>query len=335
MVNVNVVIKAKFTPVDQATEPEKWMQLRTTGIGGSDVGAIMGLNKYASPLTVYLSKKDIEGFKGNAATEWGHILEDPIRKKASEELGISICTVPGMYTSNEYPFMNANLDGVCHADHQVTIGGETVEGIGGHEIKTSNSGDGFTSDEIPDSYYCQVQHYMAVTGLDWFILTVFFMNTKAGKHYVIRRNDDFIYTKMIPAEKDFWENYVLANVTPEPSGVDSESEYIQNLSIDSVIELDEATENLITEEKAIESQIKELNEKQSQLKNQILLNLSNLSTGFEDADKTTATGSNWKITYNKQIKKSIDTDAIKKAGLFDQYSKESSYKVMRISELKK
>lgn len=129
MVNVNEVIKAKFTPVDQATEPEKWMQLRTTGIGGSDVGAIMGLNKYASPLTVYLSKKDIEGFKGNAATEWGHILEDPIRKKASEELGISICTVPGMYTSNEYPFMNANLDGVCHADHQVTIKCERIVGL--------------------------------------------------------------------------------------------------------------------------------------------------------------------------------------------------------------
>lgn len=335
MVNVNEVIKAKFTPVNQENEPEKWMQLRTTGIGGSDVGAIMGLNKYASPLTVYLAKKDVEGFKGNAATEWGHILEDPIRRKAAEELGISIVAVPGMYTSEEYPFMNANLDGVCHADHQVIIGGEIVEGLGGHEIKTSSTGDGFTEDEIPDSYYCQVQHYMAVTGLDWFILTVFFLNTKKGKHYVIRRNNDFIYEQMIPAEKNFWENYVLADVTPEPSGVDSENEYIQNLSIDSFIELDETTESLITEEKELEKQIKELAEKQSQLKNQILINLSNLSSGFEDADKTTATGSNWKITYNKQIKKSIDTDAIKKAGLFDMYSKESSYKVMRISELKK
>ena len=42
-------INAKFTPVEQDKEPEKWLELRTTGIGGSDVGAIMGMNKYASP----------------------------------------------------------------------------------------------------------------------------------------------------------------------------------------------------------------------------------------------------------------------------------------------
>ena len=87
-------INAKFTPVEQDKEPEKWLEMRTTGIGGSDAGAILGMNKYASPLTIYLSKKNVEGFKGNAATEWGHILEDPIRKKAAEELGIEIISVP-------------------------------------------------------------------------------------------------------------------------------------------------------------------------------------------------------------------------------------------------
>ena len=98
-------INAVFTPVEQEKEPEKWLGLRTTGIGGSDVGAIMGLNKYASPLTVYLAKKNVEGFKGNASTEWGHILEDPIRKKAAEELGIEIESVPGMYTSFDIPYL--------------------------------------------------------------------------------------------------------------------------------------------------------------------------------------------------------------------------------------
>lgn len=322
-----------FTPVIQEKEPEKWVQLRTTGIGGSDAGAIMGLNKYASPLTVYMQKKGIEGFNGNASTEWGHILEDPIRQKTKEELGIDIVTVPGMYTSIEYPFMNANIDGICHAEHQVTIGGETVEGIGGHEIKTSTNGDDFKDDEIPDSYYCQVQHYMAVTGLKWFILTVFILNTKKGKHYIIPRNDDFIYTKLIPAEKNFWENYVLIDKIPEPIGLESENLYIKNLKFDSEITLDSESQSLIAKKIEIDKQIKTLEKESNLLKSQILIKLSQLSIGFENADRIIAKGGNYKLYYNTQFRKSIDTEMLKSDGLYDKYSKESSSKVLKISEV--
>lgn len=328
-------INAKFTPVEQDKEPEKWLELRTTGIGGSDVGAIMGMNKYASPLTIYLSKKNVEGFKGNAATEWGHILEDPIRKKAAEELGIEIISVPGMYTSIDIPYMNANLDGLCHAENQVTIGGESVEGLGGYEIKTSSRGEGFTEDEIPDSYYCQVQHYMAVTNLPWFILTAFFMNTKRVRHYVIRRNDDFIYSRLLPAEKDFWENYVMANQAPEPIGVDAEDEYVKNLPVDDVISLDEETENLIAQRMEVQQQIKDLEQKESALKDSIVLKLSALShSDSATAEKVNGAGERFKLSYNLQKKYSVDTDALKKSGLFEDYKKESAYRVLRISEKK-
>ena len=329
-------INAKFIPIVQDAEPEKWLKLRTTGIGGSDAGAIMGMNKYASPLTVYLSKKNVEGFKGNASTEWGHILEDPIRKKASEELGIEIITVPGMYTSNDIPYMNANLDGLCFAENQVTIGGESVEGLGGFEIKTSSRGEGFSEDEIPDSYYCQVQHYMAVTGLTWFILTAFFMHNKTARHYIIKRNDDFIYSQLIPEEQNFWENFVLTNNPPEPIGLDSENEYVSNLQIDSEIELDSETEDLIAQRMAIQSQIKELEQKESALKDSILLHLSALSNNATPtAEKVTASGERFKLSYNQQKRVSVDTDALKKSGLFDEYKKESVSRILRISEKKK
>ena len=328
-------INAKFTPIEQDKEPEKWLELRTTGIGGSDAGAILGMNKYSSPLTVYLSKKNVEGFKGNAATEWGHILEDPIRKKAAEELGIEIISVPGMYTSNDIPYMNANIDGLCHAENQVIIGGETVEGLGGFEIKTSSRGEGFSEDEIPDSYYCQVQHYMAVTNLSWFILTAFFMNTKKARHYVIRRNDDFIYSRLLPAEKDFWENYVLTNNPPEPLGIDSESEYTANLNIADAVELDTETEDLIAQRMEVQQQIKDLKQKESALKDSILIKLSALShSDSATAEKVNGAGERFKLSYNLQKKYSVDTDALKKSDLFDDYKKESAYRVLVISEKK-
>lgn len=328
------VINVDFTRIDQFEDEAKWLELRTTGIGGSDAGAIMGMNKYASPLTVYMQKKGVEGFKGNNSTKWGHILENPIREKAREELGIDIAPVPGMFTSIEYPFMNANLDGLCHAEHQVTIGGETVEGFGGHEIKTSTQGAGFGIDEIPDSYYCQVQHYMAVTGLNWFILTVFFLNTKEGRHYVIRRNNDFIYDRLIPAERDFWNNYVLADVVPEPLGLESEDEYLANLPVDENIALDDEADILLETIDNLSKKIKELESQKSINKDKLILKLHELSSGSLEADKVMAKGEKFKLSYNLQVRKSIDSEQLKKDGLYDSYTKTSSSRVMRISEVK-
>ena len=40
-------------------EYEESLKNRNGGIGGSDAGAVMGMNSFASPLTVYLQKKDL------------------------------------------------------------------------------------------------------------------------------------------------------------------------------------------------------------------------------------------------------------------------------------
>jgi len=328
-------INADFTEIIQDKEPEKWLQLRTTGIGGSDAGAILGFNKYASPLTVFMQKNKVKGFEGNAATKWGHLLEDPIRKETEKEFGVKIETVPGMFTSITNPFMNANIDSLIYLESdQVLIvnGVELSDTIIGHEIKTSSWGEGFTKEEIPDSYYCQVQHYMAVTGINNFILTVFKLNTKEICHYVVPRNEDFIL-KLIEAEKDFWENNVLANNIPEPIGVDAENDYIKNLHFDGVMTLDEETENLISIEQDIDKQIKDLSKQLDILKSKIILKLSEASKGLP-SDKTVATAGRFKITYNQQIRKSVDSTALKNDGLYERYTKESSSRVLRITETK-
>ena len=224
-----------FTDTSTFTR-EQWLELRRTGIGGSDAGAILGLNKYSTPLSVYLAKKDFASFNGNAATEWGNILEDPVRQKAREELGIEIETVPGMFTSKENPFMNANFDGLVYIEGEKEIAGSVVSGLGGHEIKTSRTGEGFTNDEVPDSYYAQVQHYMAVTGISFFVLTVFIIDHYSGRHYVIPRNDDFI-RNLIEVETEFWNENILANIPPAPTGNENESDLVKSLPMAENIEL--------------------------------------------------------------------------------------------------
>jgi putative phage-type endonuclease len=327
------VINADFTPVDQFTENDKWHELRKTGLGGSDAGAIMGLNKYSSPLNVYFQKKGVKGFEGNAATEWGHILEDPIREKTRKELNVNIQTIAGMYTSKEYPFMNANVDGfiVVPDGDSFVMNGENLTGIGIHEIKTSANGDGFKEDEIPDSYYCQVQHYMAVTQLDWAVLTVFILSKKQGKHYLIKRNDNFILD-LIKAEKDFWENYVEKEIIPEPMGVDSEIDFIEKLPMVEEIILSTDLLPLIEEKERLSQQEKEIKQEIEKIKNKLLLSFYDENSN--GSKNTVATVGEYKLSYSTSIRKSVDTDLLKKDGLYENYLKTTETKTFRISKKK-
>ncbi len=320
-----------FIPTDKLSH-EQWLELRTKGIGGSDAGAIMGLNKYATPLSVYLAKKDFATFSGNKATEWGNILEDPVRQKAREELGIEIETVPGMFSNKERTFMNANFDGLVFIDGEKEIAGTVVSGLGGHEIKTSRTGDGFTEDEVPDSYYAQVQHYMAVTGLTFFVLTVFIFDKYEGRHYVIPRNDEFIRV-LVETETQFWNDNVLADVAPSPSGNDNEFNLVKSLPMPAEVELDSNYEAMLDEKELIDSQIKDLQAKSDAIKEQLLMAISAASNG-QSADKTLATCGSWKISYSTQVSKRVDSNALKMAGIYDNYVKESVSKVMRFSKSK-
>lgn len=323
--------RATFTNTENMSRAD-WLNLRRGGIGGSDAGAIMGLNKYATPLSVYLAKKDAAENSGNSATEWGNILEEPVRQKTREELGCQIETVEGMFTSTAHPFMNANLDGLIYFDKETQIGGSFAKGLCGHEIKTSRTGDGFTDDEIPDSYYAQVQHYMAVTGIKTFILTVFIFDRYAGRHYVIPRNEDFI-VRLIDAEKNFWERNVLADAMPAPTGNENETDLLKNLPMAETVTLDEESEAILEEKAQLDAEIKSLQEQSDILKEKILIKMAENPSGAA-ASKTVAECGAWKISLTTQTAKRVDTAALKKAGIYEQYAKESVSRVLRITRTK-
>ena len=54
---------------------EEWLRLRRTGIGGSDAGAVCGLNPYSSPVKVYHDKTcDIPEEQDSEAVRQGHVM---------------------------------------------------------------------------------------------------------------------------------------------------------------------------------------------------------------------------------------------------------------------
>lgn len=132
---------------------------------------------------------------------------------------------------------------------------------------------------------------------------------------------------------DFWENNVMKDIAPSPTGGESELDLVKSLPMPSEVTLDGECEAMLDEKELLDAQIKELQAKSDAIKEQILMRMSAASNG-EGAEKSTAMCGGWKITYNTQVSRRVDTNALKKAGLYDEYARESVSRVLRITRAK-
>lgn len=242
---------------------EQWLQLRKQGIGGSDAGAVCGVNPYRSAFNVYHDKISEEPpeAEDNEHMRQGRDLEDYCARRFSEATGLKVHRTNYLYRHETHGFMIADLDRV--------IVGENA----GLECKTASawSADKWKSvDTVPEAYILQCQHYMAVMGYDSMYLACVVLGTDFT-YFKINRNEELI-ANLIKVEQDFWENYVLKKVIPDPDGSkaydDTLSEYFparRNTSIP-LIGFDEALDRrkelglliskMETEKKQIDQRLK-------------------------------------------------------------------------------
>lgn len=186
---------------------ENWLQLRKSGIGGSDAGAICGLNPYASPMSVYRDKTCEELADLDSETmRQGRDLEDYVARRFMEATGLKVRRSNMMYRSDAHPFMIADVDRL--------IVGEDA----GLECKTASAynADKWKDGEVPLHYFMQCCHYMAVTGRSaWYIAVVIL--GQEFKYAKIDRDNDLI-AKLIAIEEAFWNNHVVPRIIPAPDG---------------------------------------------------------------------------------------------------------------------
>lgn len=187
---------------------QKWLLDRKKGIGGSESAILLGLNEYKSPLDVYLDKVD-PNIKEDAPTlpmQAGTILEPLVAELYSKETGYKLKNPNRIYKHKKYKFLIGTPD-------RIIIDKEKGNGI--LEIKTTN---GFYKrtweSEIPPSYYCQLQHYLAVTGLKWGSIAVL-VDNRDFFYYNYERDEEFIKV-LINKVSDFWNNFILKEIKPEP-----------------------------------------------------------------------------------------------------------------------
>lgn len=264
-------------PVDY-TESD-WLEKRKKGIGGSDAGAIVGLNPWSSPLIVYLDKLGLlPPIEENEAMRMGKELEPVIlklfEKQMSKELtNLQIFKVDKILRHPDYEFILANLDAVMYCDE---YGWGIIEAKTAGERKLPE----WEGDSIPDSYMCQIQHYMLVTKFNY----TFAAALIGGQRFIIKKvdRDVDLISILLQKEIEFWKEFVQKRIPPAPIGISKEEEAVKNAfsepSLKS-IELPREAIELIGKHEEINSRIKELETEKSTIETSLKILLSESESG--------------------------------------------------------
>ncbi|MES9751303.1 lambda-exonuclease family protein [Bacillus wiedmannii] len=288
----------------------QWLQARTQGIGGSDVSAIAGLNKWKSVVQVFfektqaIEKEDIQ----SESAYFGNVLEEVVAKEFSKRTDLKVQRRNAILQHPEYPWMLANVDRL--------IVGERV----GLECKTASEylKKEWEDEEVPSAYLLQCQHYMAVTGYEAWWIAVLIGGNKFV-HKKIERDEELIQY-LIDIEKDFWLNNVEQNEPPMFDGSDASTDLLKHLypeSItDSFVSLGKQEELLIEARDQVDREIKVLQEQKAEYENKIKAKLGTNEVGGTE---------NYKIYWKSYTTNRFDSKRFKAEhpDLFEQYVKES------------
>jgi putative phage-type endonuclease len=274
---------------------EEFALARRSGIGGSDVAAVLGLSKWKTPYDLYLEKTGvtIEDSSKAELFHFGHVLEDVIAQEFSRRNSMKVQRRNTMFRHPLHPELIGNID-------RRVVGGGVLECKTADKY-TAQLWDDDGGDKIPPYYLCQVMHYLHVTGSKYGWLAVLI----GGNEYRQYKIDyDKELAELMAAKcVEFWRNHVLTGIAPEPVTAADLAKMYRSVE-GKVIKADEhiqaACEVLRTmkdQQKAVESSIEdyEIQIKKFMTDSEILL---------DDSGNKLAT---WK----SGTRNSIDTKALK------------------------
>ena len=161
---------------------EEWLTLRKKSIGGSDAGALVDMNPYQSPISLYADKMGLSKPKeSNEAMRLGTDLEDYVARRWMEKTEKKVRQDNFMYQDDEFEFITANIDR--------DVVGENA----GLECKTMSSFAKYDLEggEVPAMYFAQCQHYMMVRGYNKMYLAILVLQ-RGLYHFEIERDEEFI-----------------------------------------------------------------------------------------------------------------------------------------------
>ena len=273
-----------------------WLANRAKGIGGSDIGALLGIDKYKSPYDIWLDKTG-QGvpFTGNQYTRAGKKLEKIVVEYFVEDTGAKIVQGDNeivMSSLEGYPFALGTCDRIFKLENETGV----------LECKTTQLQ--IDPDDLPQSWFCQAQWYMGVFNLPFGEIAWLERGVNFG-HVRVDFNEQFFKHCLNVASK-FWTDNVLANVAPPAiNSADVEKLYSQS-DPNKTIEASEEVFDAFGELKLVREIIKKNEQTEAEIIEQMKLVL-------KDAEQIKYFGNtlvSWKTSKDTN---SFDLESFKKA----------------------
>jgi len=194
-------------------QSSEWYEIRKGRIGGSQIGAALGLSPWESPMSVYLKVRDEVKQQPGASIPMmlGTLLEDPLLELFAKDTGFDVFK-SGSYTCTTYPWILGNPD-AFYRDEQ-----------GLHLIEVKTTSDFWDSvADVPPNYLAQIQSYLWLFELNHCKL----VTLCAGRYKTFDvYYDQFVAEANLSALRSFWGG-VKANKPPEWDGSESTYETIR------------------------------------------------------------------------------------------------------------
>lgn len=188
----------------------EWHSWRDGKIGASEAPAIMGECPFKTPLALWNEKSGfVERSAPNSAMIHGSKTEKEAREAFCAEVGMTF--KPACVERSPGDWMIASLDGLSEC-------GKYLVEIK-CPVKEERHLDVFLSGKVPKHYYAQLQHQLAVTGLDMAYFYSYY--EKEGVLIEVKRDIPYI-TQLIVAEQDFYQS-LLDGIPPPPTARDYRS----------------------------------------------------------------------------------------------------------------
>ncbi len=189
--------------IPQLQGSDEWLEWRKTRIGASDSAAILGLSPWKTAYQLWEEKVGLkESEPVNERMQRGIDLEPKARECFNHMVSLKV--EPLVCIHPEHKWMVASLDGLAEIRKGETFAVE-IKCNGSKNHQEAGMG------RIPEYYQCQMQHQMAVTGLEW--MYYFSFDGENGIVLTLPRDDKFI-DNLIDKEKEFYhcmQNFIPPN----------------------------------------------------------------------------------------------------------------------------
>lgn len=171
---------------------------RTTGLGGSDMAAVLGVDPRRTPLDLYLEKTGEEpGFEGDEVTELGQEFEDKVAYLYTKRTGNRVRRDNREHRVPGKPWAMTHLDRrIVGVKRALEIKCSIAKGWGEEH-----------TDQVPEWVLPQVHWYTGVCDLEATEVAAFLWGGHGPpslKLYVVERDDEFI-SFLFEQGGEFWK----------------------------------------------------------------------------------------------------------------------------------